>query len=171
MIHTTRGLFVKLDNQKRKLQRVTTKTIDASIKIMKPKKDRPKPTVISTRDIGDLNDLAEKKKRDKISKERKAEARKARKEAKKEKKKVPGYKPPPEDSRRPNKPTPAPPEKKVKLVEPSEGLKIELKKAWKDMSDAEKKIVMKERMAKARESKKKKKAVSEDTGNYAKLRR
>lgn len=108
---TTRRLFAKIEAGKRKLERVTTKTIDASIKVIKPKKKPTKSPLISTHNLGDIQDIAERNKRIKITADRK---------------------------KRTKKPT--------------------KKKAWKEMTDAEKKDTQRERMAKARAAKKKKEA-------------
>lgn len=100
---TTRQISVKLPKDRIKLNRITTKDIDASIKVELPKKPI-KTQIVSTTNLPDIADIAEKKRRDDIMAESKAMVR----------------------------------------------------KAWKDMTDEERKIDVNERMAKARAAKKKK---------------
>ena len=109
---TTRGIFVKLEKGRKQFLRVTTKDIDASIKVKPPKDRVGKDPMISTNKLGDVADVTAKKRRDDIMAERK------RLEKTKVKKK---------------------PEK--------------VKKAWKEMTDDEKKVVMAERMVKVRAAK------------------
>ena len=66
---TTREINVDL-SKGGKLNRVTTKDIDASPKVKLPKKP-VKATGISTSNIADVADIAEKKRRDDIMAERK----------------------------------------------------------------------------------------------------
>jgi len=65
---TTKQVSVNL-TRGRKLERKTTKDIDASIPVGIP---TTKPTFISTRMMGDVADMAEKKRRDEIMASRKA---------------------------------------------------------------------------------------------------
>lgn len=68
---TTKEINVNLDKGRPKLKRITTKDIDANIKI-KPPKEPVKTQSISTRALADIADIAEKKRRDDIMAERKA---------------------------------------------------------------------------------------------------
>ena len=70
-ILTTSKINVKLEEGQRKFKQVTTKKVDASIKVEHPK-DPTKPQSISTRDIMDVGDAIEKKKRVEIMAQRKA---------------------------------------------------------------------------------------------------
>lgn len=72
---STRNLNVKLSGSKRRLENVTTKTIDTSIKVTKPDGTQVKSPLISTRNLGDISDMVEGKKRAAISAERKKEAK------------------------------------------------------------------------------------------------
>lgn len=68
---TTREINVNLDKGRGKLQRVTTRDVDASIKVRPPKKPI-KATGITTTTLADVADIAEKRRRDKIMAEKKA---------------------------------------------------------------------------------------------------
>lgn len=150
---TTRGIFVKLGMGRKQFSRVTTKDVDASIRVEPPKRGANKRPIVSTNKLADVSDISGKARRDKIMAEREVlDIKDAKKEAEKKKKEEQG----------------------PKLVEPSEELKAELKEAesklamtesmevvrkhWKDMTDEEKKDAYKERAKKAkatREAKKK----------------
>ncbi|MCK4825600.1 hypothetical protein KA005_58165 [bacterium] len=109
---TTRQIFVKLAKGRKQFLRVTTKDIDASIKVKLPKDRVGKGPMVSTNKLGDVADIEAKKRRDDIMVEKK------RLEETKVKKKP-----------------------------------AKVKKAWKDMTDEEKEVVMAERMAKVRAAK------------------
>ena len=66
---TTREINVNLDKGQTKLKQVSTKTIDASIKVEQPK-EPIKAQGISTTTLADVADIAEKKRRDDIAAER-----------------------------------------------------------------------------------------------------
>ena len=68
---TTREINVNLDKGRAKLERKTTKDVDASIRVVKPK-EPIKAQGISTSNIADVEDIAEKKRRDEIMAQRKA---------------------------------------------------------------------------------------------------
>lgn len=68
---STKDMNIALAKRKR-LERVTTKDIDASIKVIKPKKEeRMKSPLISTHNIGSVEEVEDKKKRDEILAQRK----------------------------------------------------------------------------------------------------
>ena len=101
---------------------MTTKSVDASIRV-EPPKGKIKPRGVSTTTLQDVADIAEKKRRDDIMAEQKLAMKDAKKIAIAE---------------------------KPKLIEPSKELMAELKrKPWKDMTDEEKKIEYKERAKRA----------------------
>jgi len=66
---TTRKIDVNLSKGRIKLNRTTTKNIDASIKVKQPKKKIKSP-VVSTHNMADIADIIEKRKRDEIMAER-----------------------------------------------------------------------------------------------------
>jgi len=70
---TTREINVNLEKG-HKLERATTKNIDASIKVELPK-EPIKTQSISTTTLADIADIAEKKRRDEIMAERKVIAK------------------------------------------------------------------------------------------------
>ena len=142
----TRDIFVKLGIGRRKLDRVTTKSVDASSKITKPKGAPKKSQFITTADVDNEDDRAEMNKRLEIIAQRKKASS-----------------------------TKADDEKKVKMMEEiaaQAGVIIgktdkekkdiamkDEKKPWKEMTDDEKKVAYKERALRAkatREAKKKK---------------
>ena len=67
---TTRQINVDLAKEKLKLRRITTKNIDAGLKV-EPPKAKIKPRGLSTTMLSDVADIAEKKRRDDIAKEKK----------------------------------------------------------------------------------------------------
>ncbi len=67
---STRNINVVLAKQNR-LERVTTKTVDVSIKKKEPKEDSMKSPLISTHNISDVVSAEEKKTRDECLEERK----------------------------------------------------------------------------------------------------
>ena len=67
---TTKEINVDLAKEKLKLRGVTTKDIDAGVKV-EPPKAKIKPRGVSTTNMADVADIAEKKKRDDIMVERK----------------------------------------------------------------------------------------------------
>lgn len=67
---TTREIDVNLKKGHRKLIHVTTKNVDASIKVELPK-EPIKTQGISTNSMADVADIAEKRRRDEIMAERK----------------------------------------------------------------------------------------------------
>jgi len=66
---TTREINVNLDKGQPNFKRMTTKDVDASIKV-KPPKEPVKTQSISTTTLPDVADIAEKKRRDDIMAER-----------------------------------------------------------------------------------------------------
>ncbi len=65
---TTGSIKVNLSEGQAKLKRVTTRNVDASIKVEHPTQ---KPVALSTRNLPDVADIVEKKRRDDIMAERK----------------------------------------------------------------------------------------------------
>jgi len=68
---TTREINVNLDKGRAKLKRRTTKDVDASIRVVKPK-EPIKAQGVSTSNIADVEDIVEKKRRDEIAAGRKS---------------------------------------------------------------------------------------------------
>lgn len=68
---TTREINVNLEKKGLKLRQVTTKNIDAGVRV-EPPKEPIKPRGISTTTLPDVADIAEKKKRAEIMAEKKA---------------------------------------------------------------------------------------------------
>ena len=71
---TTREINVDLTKGKLKLRHVTTKDIDAGVRV-EPPKEPIKPRSVSTTTLPDVADIAEKKRRDDIMAERKAQSK------------------------------------------------------------------------------------------------
>lgn len=147
---TTKQINVNLSRGKLKLRRVTTKDVDASLRVEPPRQPLKLKNIpsITTTTLSDVADIAEKKRRDDIAKEKKLAMGDEKKIAIVEKKATPVIK---IDDR-----------KLVSLIadEIAQMPPIAEKKSWKDMSDDEKKIAYKERAQRAkatREAKKKKK--------------
>jgi len=69
---TTRQINVDLTKGKLKLRHVSTKDIDAGVRV-EPPKEPIKPRSVSTTTLPDVADMAEKKRRDDIMAERKVE--------------------------------------------------------------------------------------------------
>ena len=69
---TTREINVILKKGQRKLKGITTKTVDASIRLPLPIEKKIKSPIASTHNIADVKDIAEKKRRDEIMAQRKA---------------------------------------------------------------------------------------------------
>ena len=69
---TTREINVILKKGQRKLKGITTKTVDASIRLPLPIEKKIKSPIASTHNIADVKDIAEKKLRDEIMAQRKA---------------------------------------------------------------------------------------------------
>ena len=144
---TTKQINVNLSKGKLKLRQVTTKEVDASLRVEPPKEPikLKKIASITTTTLPDVADIAEKKRRDDIAKEKKLAMKDEKKIAMAEKE-VEG------------KTAPA-------IVKNGEGKSIPIikevkKKPWKDMSGEEKKVAYKERAQRAkvtREAKRKKK--------------
>jgi len=67
---TTKEINVNLAKEKLKLRGVTTKNIDAGVRV-EPPKAKIKPRGISTTTLADVADMAEKKRRDDIAVEKK----------------------------------------------------------------------------------------------------
>ena len=113
---TTRQINVDLAKEKLKLRGVTTRNIDAGVRV-EPPKAKIKPRGVSTTTLADVADIAEKKRRDDIMVEKK-------KLDKKDEKKIVMV----EKGKGP------------KLVEPSKELMAELtKKPWNKMNAKERK--------------------------------
>ena len=112
---TTRQINVNLSKEKLKLRHVTTKGIDAGVKV-EPPKAPIKPRSVTTTTLPGVADIAEKKRRDDIAKEKKLAMKDEKKIVIVERKKGP------------------------KLVEPSKELMVELtKKPWNKMNAKERK--------------------------------
>lgn len=86
-IMTTREIYVHLAKGQRKLERTTTKHVDASIKVVQPKIPQ-KPVTLSTAGLPDVSDIIDKKKRDDIMVQRKLYLKDQKKLAQNEKKKA-----------------------------------------------------------------------------------
>lgn len=69
---TTREIDVSLNKGRARLNQVTTKDIDASIKIEQPKEPIKRQS-ISTNSLPDVADIAEKRKRAKVLEQKKAQ--------------------------------------------------------------------------------------------------
>lgn len=82
---TTREINVDLTKGKLKLRRVSTKDIDAGVRV-EPPKEPIKTRGVSTTTLPDVADIAEKKRRDDIAVEKKLAMRDAKKVAMAEKK-------------------------------------------------------------------------------------
>ena len=109
---TTKDINVNLSRGKLKLRHVTTKDIDAGVRVEPPKAPIKKQSITTTT-LQDVADIAEKKRRDDIAKEKKL--------AMKDEKKIVIA-------------------KKPKLIEPSRELMAELtKKPWNKMNAKERK--------------------------------
>ena len=143
---TTRNINVNLDKGKLKLRHVTTKDIDASIRV-EPPKEPVKTKSITTTTLADVADIAEKKKRDDIMAERKLTM--------KDEKKVVMAEKIPEVVDTITHPV-AKDIKVGKTTTREYEIEIE-KKPWKEMTDDEKKVAMKERTVKMLATKAKKK--------------
>ena len=153
---TTRQVNVNLAKEKLKLRHVTTKDIDAGVRVEPPKEPIKKKSIvtISTTTLPDVADIAEKKRRDDIMAERKAEDKKAVEKV----------------SPRIIEPSKEP---IVTSIFPLEMKETTKKKPWKETTDEEKKVKYKERAkrAKATREANKKKDKSQDTTLHASLRR
>ena len=75
---TTRQINVNLSKEKLKLRHVTTKDIDAGVKV-EPPKVPIKPRGVTTTTLPGIADIAEKKRRDDIAKEKKLAMKDAKK--------------------------------------------------------------------------------------------
>ena len=125
---TTRNIDVNLDKGKLKLRHITTKDIDAGVRV-EPPKEPVKTKSITTTTLADVADIAEKKRRDDIAAEKKLTINK-KGEANK------GF---------------------MKGDAVYHGEEKAEKKSWKLMTDDEKKIAIKERTAKMLATKARKK--------------
>ena len=85
---TTREINVNLTRGKLKLRQVTTKNVDASLRV-EPPKEPIKPRGVSTTTQADVADIAEKKRRDDIAKEKKLAMKDEKKIVTVEKKTIP----------------------------------------------------------------------------------
>jgi hypothetical protein len=144
---TTRNINVNLDKGKLKLRHVTTKNIDAGVRV-EPPKEPVKTKSITTTTLADVADIAEKKRRDDIAAERKL--------AMKDEKKIVIAK---EKSIEPIEIIAYPIAKDGEsgsTVSTKQEIKEE-KKPWKLMTDEEKKVAIKERTAKMLTTKARKK--------------
>ena len=140
---TTRQINVNLAKEKLKQRHATTKDIDAGVRV-EPPKEPIKPRGISTTTLPDVADIAEKKRRDDIMAERKL--------AVKDEKKI----------------VMAGKDREIEIITAPASIedfpyfakldkRPEEKKPWKEMTDEEKKIAMKERTAKMMTTKARKK--------------
>jgi len=156
---TTKQINVNLSKGKIKLRHVTTKNIDASVRVEPPKEPIKKKSLatITTTTLPDVADIAEKKRRDDIAIEKKLAMKDEKKivMVKKEESEFMG-----DIDIGKAKPTFA----SLKL-DKEETAK---KKPWKEMTDEEKKVVYKERAVKAKATRARKK---EDSAKYTGLRR
>ena len=163
---TTRQINVDLAKEKLKLRGVTTKDIDAGVRV-EPPKAPIKPRGVSTTTLADVADIAEKKRRDDIMAERKAALIKSDKEKKlamKDEKKIvinekgeanKAFKKGDAVYQKEEKEEK---EKGPKLVEPSKGLMAELtKKPWNKMNAKERKEYQIEKTRKEKDEGKDKK--------------
>ena len=136
---TTRQVNVNLDKGKLKLRHVTTKDIDAGVRV-EPPREPIKTKSITTTTLADVADVAEKKRRDDIAVERKLAM-------KDEKKIVIAEKP----------------EENIEEIPAVGGQMLRIsnedveKKPWKEMTDDEKDDAMKERTLKMMATKARKK--------------
>ena len=132
---TTRQINVDLAKEKLKLRGVTTKNIDAGVRV-EPPKAPIKPRGVSTTTLSDVADIAEKKRRDDIMAEKKV-LEKAGKKAEKKAMALEEKKLAMKDEK---KIIMEEKEKGPKLVEPSKELMAELtKKPWNKMNAKERK--------------------------------
>lgn len=148
---TTRDIFVKLGIGRPKLKNLTTKDIDASIRITKPKGVPKKSQFITTGDVDNEEDRAERRKRLEIIAERKKKTvKKVVKEKKTKEEKII------EPMETITHPVAKPIMKPVTTAGEQE-IKIN-KKPWKEMSTAERSIEGKRRaqVAKANKAKREK---------------
>ena len=128
---TTRNINVNLNKGKLKLRHVTTKDIDVGLRVEPPKEPIKKKSLvtITTTTLPDVADIAEKKRRDDIMAEKKLAMSEPSKEI-------------------------------IELVRSNVKKAVRLedkKKPWKEMTDEEKKIAIKERTAKMLATKARKK--------------
>jgi len=135
---TTRQVNVKLNKGKLKLRHVTTKHIDASVRV-EPPKGKIKPRSITTTTLPDVADIAEKKRRDDIAKEKKLAMKNEKKIVIAEEKVTPIIKIDDEDflvnaGSEPNKEI-------IELVKSNvkKAVKLEEKKPWNKMNAKERK--------------------------------
>jgi len=163
---TTREINVNLNKGKLKLRHVSTRNINAGVRV-EPPKEPIKPRGVTTTTLPDVADIAEKKRRDDIAEERKLAMKDEKKIAQKEEKKVGAE----------IITAPA-------IVKDEEGTPVRLdeigspaievedeKKPWKEMTDDEKKVEYKERAKRAVATRVAKKKKLQDTAKYANLRR
>jgi hypothetical protein len=142
---TTRQINVNLAKEKLKLRRATTKDLDAGVRV-EPPKAPIKTKSITTTILADVADIVEKKRRDDIAVEKKLAVKDEKKIVITEK----------ETSFQENIATYQKEQNELIAKEKSLKMKDE-KKPWKEMTDEEKKLAMKERMAKVRATKARKK--------------
>ena len=114
---TTRQINVNLSKGKLKLRHVSTKGIDAGVRV-EPPKEPIKPRGVTSTTVADVADIREKKRRDDIAVEKKLTMKD---------------------------------EKKIAMIDWPK------KKPWKEMTDEEKKVAIKERTAKMLATKARKK--------------
>ena len=147
---TTKGIFVKLGKGRKLFSRVTTKDVDASIKVEIPKHRVVKGPVVSTNKLADVADIGKKKKRDDIMAERKL-AVKDEKKIVIEKKAVPIIKMDNQDFLMNTGSEPI--KEVIEAVKSNvkKAVRLEVnKKPWKEMTDDEKKAAYQERAKKAK---------------------
>jgi len=159
---TTKQINVNLSRGKLKLRHVTTKDVDASVRVEPPKEPIKKKRLatITTTTLPDVADIAEKKRRDDIMAEKKL--------AMKDEKKIVMVEKEIEIIAGPAIIKDEIQEKSmVTLIVPTRIIERE-KKPWKEMTGEEKKVVYKERAVKAKATRARKK---EDSTKYTGLRR
>jgi len=157
---TTRQINVNLSKGKLKLRHVSTRNINAGVRV-EPPKEPIKPRGVTTTTLPDVADIMEKKRRDDIMAERKLAMKDEKKIVMAEKKKFDEgdaiYKDEKDELIVKEKP-----EKTIEEFVREAGVKIiktdgqadivikdEEKKPWKEMTDEEKKIEYKERAKRA----------------------
>jgi len=176
---TTKQINVNLSKGKIKLRHVTTKDIDAGVRVEPPKAPIKKKSLatITTTTLPDVADVAEKKRRDDIAEEKKLAMKDEKKIVMVEKEKVEEgdavYK-----DEKGELVVKEKPEKTIEEFAREAGAKLVStdipiehkaeKKPWKEMTDEEKKVVYKERAVKAKATRARKK---EDSAKYTGLRR
>jgi len=134
---TTRQINVDLAKEKLKLRGVTTRNIDAGVRV-EPPKGKIKPRGVSTTTLADVADIAEKKRRDDIMAEKKLAMKDEKKIVIEKKKDKQVFSTVNDFPKTPKEVVEK--ERGSKLVEPSKELIVELtKKPWNKMNAKERK--------------------------------